>query len=274
MVTVNDILDLRSFERYMAVRVAQKTASPETVTTYMSVLSAFNEWLGKREPNQELAQTFLDGLTMKGKSNSTVSTTAHAIRRWYRWKGRDIKLDYPSVKIGVPKYFSVEQMKELVTECVTPLERALVLVLFDTSARISEIMRVKLDDIDWDSGLIEVIGKGNKAGHVSMREESMAALVEWIACRRSKDSRVFMDMTAARARQVIKAVGERSGVHVTPHMFRHSRAVQMLLAGIPPHIVQQHLRHADIRTTLNIYGQLLPNDLKRQIPDMWQVGSN
>lgn len=267
-------LDLDAFREYLDVRVIQDTLSPDTVTTYLAVLLPFWAWLNGRMPCRELDQQYLDMLTLKGKSPSTVATTAHAIKRWHRWKDEAVDLEYPTVTVGKPKYLDVDQIEELLEKCVTPLEQVLIRVLFDTAVRISELMRITLGDIDWEQGLVSVVRKGGHEGQVVMQPESMQAIRKWLSVRRSDDDRVFMDFNSSYARALIKKIGRRAGLHVTPHMFRHSRAIQMLVLGIDPYVVQQHLGHLDIRTTLNVYGQFLPQHLRSRIPDPFKRGGS
>jgi integrase/recombinase XerD len=194
------------------------------------------------------------------------------MKRWHRWKGESVDLEYPSVVVGKPKYLSVEEIEDLLEKCVTPLERVLVYVLFDTAVRISELVNITLSDIDWKQGLLAVTRKGGRRGEVVMQKESIEAIRDWLSARKSDDERVFMDIDHHTARIVVRKVGKRAGLHITPHMFRHSRAVQMLMAGADPFVVQQHLGHLDIRTTLNIYGQFLPEHLRRLIPKPFKKG--
>lgn len=270
MVTIADTRELESleaFKEYLDVRVLHNTLSPETVTTYLAVLTPYWAWLGGRSPCRELDQKYLDLLTLRGKSPSTVATTAHAIKRWHRWKGESVDLEYPSVVMGEPKYLDVEQIEDLLEKCVTPLEEVLIRVLFDTAVRISELMRITLDDVDWEQGLVNVVRKGGHKGTVVMQAESMEAIRAWLGVRKSDDERVFMDISSQDARTLVKEIGKRARLHVTPHMFRHSRAVQMLMLSVDPYVVQQHLGHLDIRTTLNVYGRFLPHHLRSRIPD-------
>lgn len=257
---------LERFKEYLEVRVVQGSLSSETVTTYLAVLWPFWKWLNSRSPSRALDQRYLDMLTLKGKSPSTVATTAHAIKRWHRWQGETVDLEYPSVTVGKPKYLSVEEIEDLLEKCATPLEKVLVYVLFDTAVRISELVNITLDDIDWKQGLLSVVRKGGRRGEVVMQAESMQAIRDWMSVRKSDDERVFMDIDHHAARTLIRKVGQRAGLHVTPHMFRHSRAVQLLMMGVEPHIVQMHLGHLDIRTTLNVYGQFRPEHLREFIP--------
>ncbi len=263
---------LEEFKQYLEVRVLHGTLSPDTVTTYLAVLTPYWAWLEGERPCREIDQVYLDTLTLKKKSKSTVATTAHAIKRWHRWQGESVDLEYPSVTVGKPKYLSVDEIEDLLERCVTPLEQVLIRVLFDAAVRISELMRIEMDDIDWEQGLVAVIRKGGHEGRVVMQPESMQAIRNWLDVRKSSDKRVFMDIEHSHARTLVREIGERAGLHVTPHMFRHSRAVQMLMAGADPFVVQQHLGHLDIRTTLNIYGQFLPEDLRRLIPSPFKKG--
>jgi site-specific recombinase XerD len=66
---------------------------------------------------------------------------------------------------------------------------------------------------------------------------------------------------------MLKDLGKRANINnMHPHILRHSRAIAMLRGGAKPFVVQQHLGHKSITTTMNIYGMFMASDLKAEIP--------
>ena len=250
------------FKEYLA-----KRSRPNTVQTYMAAFEEYLTFLDGDTPTRENAQEFVDDLMARGLAPNTVCVKANAVRRWFKWQGNPIALDTPSVNVPEPKYITTDELGRLLAKCDNALEKALIVGLFDTACRISELLNLKTDDIDWGNGLIKVTRKGGKEAWVNASDKCLIAFKDWLDARQSKSKNVFMDIDYQRARLVIQGVGNRAGIELHPHMFRHSRAVQMLLAGTEPHIVQQHLGHTSIRTTLDIYGRLMPVHLKKEIPE-------
>lgn len=252
---------IADFEGYLV-----KRASVGTTRVYVHALSMWFKQLNGHAPTQAAAQEYIDFLTEKGKSASTISLRAHAIKRWFRWRGKAITLDCPTVRIGTPEYLSMQELEEVLAACRTSLERTLVVVLFDTAVRISELLGLELGGIDEDNGLILVTRKGGREQEVNISPRALEQLKEWIEIRASKSKKVFMDIEYEGAWAIIKKLGKRAKIDLHPHIFRHSRAVQMLRSGATLHTVSQHLGHTSIATTSNIYGRFRAGDLKQEIP--------
>jgi len=253
--------DLVKFEGYLRDRV-----SPNTVRVYMYALRRWFQSLDGGGISQEAAQTYIDGLMKAGKSASTASLRAHAIMRFFRWKGKLIILDCPTIRIGEIKYLVIEEIEKLLAMCETALEETLVTVLFDTAVRISELLNLELDDIDWKRGLISVMRKGGRKEEVNISEKALTILAEWLEVRESESKRVFMDISYFDAWVILRALGRRADIKVNPHIFRHSRAVHMLMNGADIRTVKDHLGHRNVATTINIYGRFMAIHLKELVP--------
>lgn len=257
---MNDMHELTQFKDYLSLRV-----QPGTVAVYVDALRM---WFASNGGSQTVAtaQAYIDSLAKAGKAPATVSTRAHAIMRYFRWKGQEIHLDCPTIRVGEPDYLSMKQLKTVLEACKAILEKTLVVVLFDTAVRISELLNLKLSDIDRDNSLIGVTRKGGRLEMVNISEKALSQLDAWLEARKSESKMVFMDLAYYDAWRIIKKLGERVGVKMHPHILRHSRAVQMLLSGAALHDVQMHLGHASITTTANIYGRFKAIDTKSRIP--------
>lgn len=252
--------ELERFRRYLESRV-----QPGTVHAYTYALGKWFDRLDGNKPTQQTAQDYVD-LIAKTKSASTANLRAHAIMRYFRWKGESIRLDCPTVRIGDIKYLSMEQFDKVLAACETEIEHVLVVVLFDTAVRISELLGITLDDVNWEHGLISVVRKGGRKQEVNISSKGLSALRSWLNARESKSKEVFMGLDYYNAWGIIKGIGKRTGIDLRPHIFRHTRAIQMLMSGADLHDVQGHLGHANITTTANIYGRFRALDLKSKIP--------
>ena len=257
--------ELRKFETYLKGR-----ARPGTVRVYIYALRAFLSGMNGNKPSRDTAQTYIDNLTIAGKSASTVSTRAHAIMRWFKWRETRIYLDCPTIRVGEPKYLTMPQFAKVLAGCTTALEKVLVTVLFDTAVRVSELLNLTTDDINRDVKLISVVRKGGRREEVNISDKALKELDAWLEMRKSSSKRVFLDYTYYDAWSVIRNIGKRVGMDLHPHLFRHSRAIQMIMSGASLHIVQTHLGHRSITTTVDIYGRFRAVDIKENIPG-WGV---
>jgi integrase/recombinase XerD len=252
--------ELTRFEDYLGKRV-----SPGTVRVYLNALRDWFSTLNGGEPSPEAAQRFVDAQAV-AKSASTVNIKAHAIMRWYKWKGKNVDLDCPTVRAPEPEYLNMDQFTVVIEACNTALEEAIIIPLFDTAVRISELLNLEINDIDWQSKTISVVRKGGRKEKVNISDKGLSALGKWLRVRNSQSRRVFMDLTYNDAWWLIKKVGKRAGIELHPHMLRHARAVQMLKSGATLHVVMMHLGHKNINTTASIYGRYTAADLKEDIP--------
>ncbi len=246
----------------------EKRARPNTVSAYVTQLDAWARWLNARNAqfSPESAQDYLDELEAKGKSPNTINVVANAIRKWYRWQRLPITLDTPSIHISEPKYVVMDELTSILATCETVLEQTVVIVLFDTGIRISELLNLRVSQIDWKGKFIHVTRKGGREENVNISDKGLSIIKKWLNVRRDNSEMLLMDWDYQDVYSLTRRVGNRVGIHLTPHMLRHSRAVQMLDVGTDMHIVQQHLGHTNIGSTMNVYARLKPVNLKEKIP--------
>lgn len=263
--------NITPFLSYMSARVAGTT-----LRVYSYALRSFLASVNGGLATPEAAQRYLDALARNGKSPSTISTRAHAIMNWFKWKGDvNVHLRAPPIRIGEPEYLQMSEFERVVKACISQLERTLLIVLFDTAVRISELLNLELDDIDWDRGIISVIRKGGRRQEVNISPRAANELRKWIDVRRSSPKRVFMDLDYNHAWSILKKLGGRAGIHnMHPHILRHTRAIQLLRSGVPINVVSQHLGHRSITTTINIYGAFTTMDIKSQLKTPEQMYAN
>lgn len=260
---MSNIQELKQFTDYMQGRVRDST-----LQLYVYALGQFFASMDGNALTPEFAQQYIDSLTALGKSPSTVGIRAHAIMRFFRWKKIDIHLDCPSISIKRPEYLKQPEIDGVIRACRTQLEKTLVVMLYDTAVRISELLNLTTDDIDWQNKTITVIRKGGRITETNVSNKALKELKNWLSVRQGASKRVFLDLDYYTAWGIIKNVGRRAGFpNVHPHIFRHSRAISMLKNGAKPYVVQQHLAHKSIATTLDIYGAFLATDLREEIPE-------
>lgn len=242
--------------------------SKRTRELYEREIRRYQEWLDGRKPSQKTAQEYLDHLEAEGKAPNTIAIAGNAIRAYFKGKRQAITLDTPSISLGEPKYITVEELYRILEVADTPLRRCLVTVLFDTALRISELLGLTVDGIDWGQGFIHIVRKGGREADVNISQKGLATLREWLEARQFRSKRVFANLARYDAWRLFKQLGEKAGVpNFTPHRLRHSRAVQALEAGVDLHHVQMMLGHVNISTTANLYARLRPAELKEHIPD-------
>jgi integrase/recombinase XerD len=245
-------------------------AAENTKKAYRMTLGKFERLLDSREETWELAQEFLQQELARGLKLSSVARYGRAIRRYFQWEGKEkeaAKILLPTPGRKLPEYLKMDSIDKMIRASRTPLERAVVIVLSDTGFRISELLALTADDIDWKNGLIFANrAKTNMEGWIPISQKGMDALREYAKWAKPKGK--LFPQGYHQIRSWIKELGDLVGVKVKLHMFRHSNAVISLEKGEDITIIKQRLGHKSINTTM-IYLQLMPQDLKKGTKGIW-----
>lgn len=231
--------------------------------TYSMWVRLYDNFLGAGNiPTLENATKFLDDLVLKGKKQNTVAVARNAIRWRYGF-------DLPSISIEVnePKYLLVDDVRKLIDGTPLLLEKAVITLLFSSCCRISEILGLHVNDIDWEHGVITVVRKGGYRQRVKVDDRGMAILKTWLSKRQSRSQTVFMDYSRHDIYKRIKRLGRRLNIPVTPHVLRHSRVVQLMESGVPLERVSDIAGHQKLDTTKRMYGRLRAEDLGRYLDE-------
>jgi len=151
----------------------------------------------------------------------------------------------------------------------------IILLLYDTGIRISELVNMKIDDIDQLNRTIEVIGKGQKQRYVFISNFTRRDLKKYLANARPRlctiaSPYVFPDRSGNPIQlnciqQMLKRLARKAGltVNVHAHVFRHSYGTQAIANGADPFAIKETMGHSSLTTTLK-YTQQQPQDLMRK----------
>ncbi|CZQ97839.1 tyrosine-type recombinase/integrase [Trichococcus collinsii] len=202
--------------------------------------------------------------------SGTVAKKLSTIKAFYKWMtAEEFILHDPTAKIRTPKQekrlpkaMSPDELEMIRDACETKRERALVEVFYSTGCRISELSGMKTAEIDWRSGSLPVIGKGNKERIVYLNGKAIYELRKYLSEREFEEDeceylfstvrRPYKQMGTTAIRNVINKVASRveTSKKVTPHVFRHSMATNAINNGIELGDLQQLLGHSNPSTTL------------------------
>lgn len=208
-------------------------------------------------------------------SNPTnqVSTTAKklsVLKSFFSWLvDEEIILRNPAAKIKqmkqpkrLPIALTSVELEMLREACLTLRERALIEVMYSTGCRLSEVSGMKRNDINWSSGSLHVVGKGNKERIVYLNPKSSYHLQKYITeCEYADNNCEYLFSTERRPyrqiqnksiQDVIEKISKRTVVkkNVTPHTFRRTMATLAMNNGIELGDLQQLLGHENPSTTL------------------------
>ena len=189
-------------------------------------------------------------------------------------------LESPKIRRSLPGYLRLDEVERLLAQAnaKTALglrDRSMLEVLYSTGLRVSELIGLRVSDVDTKVGTVRCIGKGDKERIVPVGKKALATVEKYLRDARPQllgktpgSTALFVNRRGAPLSRVgvwkiLSAYGRRAGLRMalTPHMLRHSFATHLLERGADLRSVQLMLGHADISTT-QIYTHVVEERLK------------
>jgi integrase/recombinase XerD len=279
----------------MHVRV-EKGLSANTISAYKRDLQKFNEFARKRKLTLESVSRddlvdFLAGLYRQKLESRTVARQLVTLRNFFRFaqiqdlipEDPSINLESPKIRRNLPGYLRLEEVEKLLEQpdSKTPMglrDRAMLEVLYSTGLRVSELIGLKVNDLDSKVGCVRCIGKGDKERIVPVGKKALGMVDKYLRegrplllrnARASAGPALFVNrrgvaLSRVGVWKILSAYGRHAGLRIalTPHMLRHSFATHLLERGADLRSVQLMLGHADISTT-QIYTHVVEERLKQ-----------
>jgi integrase/recombinase XerD len=277
------------------VRV-EKGLSANTVSAYRRDLLKFDEFAKKRKLGLETVRSddlvdFLSSLYRQKLESRTVARHLVTLRNFFRFaqaqeliaEDPSLHLESPKIRRSLPGYLRLEEVEKLLArpDEKTPLglrDRAMLEVLYSTGLRVSELISLRVMDVDRATGCIRCIGKGDKERIVPIGKKALALVERYLRDARPKlvgkkqqpqAPTLFINrrggpLSRVGVWKILSAYGREAGLRValTPHMLRHSFATHLLERGADLRSVQLMLGHSDISTT-QIYTHVVEERLKQ-----------
>jgi integrase/recombinase XerD len=277
-------------ERFLDALWLEAGLSRNTLNAYRSDLEGFAVWL-KAPPAQATREQLMGYLAegvSRGSRPRTSARLLSSLRRFYHYLLREglitedptATLEAPKLGRPLPKSLSEEQVERLLNapDMESPLglrDRAMLETLYATGLRVSELVGLVVQQVNLQSGVVKVVGKGDKERLVPLGEESIGALERYLTSARREllkgkisDALFPTARGTAMTRQAfwhnIKRYAKLAGIerNLSPHTLRHAFATHLLNHGADLRVVQMLLGHADLSTT-QIYTQVARERLKQ-----------
>jgi integrase/recombinase XerD len=284
-VTTADLPPLE-VEEWLSWLATERGRAPGTLAAYRRDARRWWRWLAARdralaEVTEADVEAYVGDLRGGDLAPATVARAVVAVRSLHRFladEGRapadpGAGVASPRVPAGLPKALTEDEVGALLGAVVgdgpvARRDRALLEVLYGTGARISEAVGLRLGDVDLESALLRLFGKGARERVVPVGRPAVAALVAWLGpggrpalvperwARRGDAEAIFLNRRGGRlTRQgawlVVKRWAGEVALddRVAPHVLRHSCATHMLDHGADIRAVQELLGHASLSTT-------------------------
>ncbi len=268
-------------EQFLQHITLERSLSPNTVSSYKLDLQSFTRHLKSRgiaSVNAVTREHIVDYLLAsreKGISARSLSRHLACIRTFFRFLRREKfvardateLVDSPRLWQLLPKTLTYREVEDLLAapNARTKLglrDRAILEFFYATGLRVSEVCRARLEEINFDVGVLRTVGKGNKERIVPVGRKSAEYVRRYLDSARPKlakaktSSHVFLTTRGgAFSRKTLWALIKKycrlAGIrkNVTPHSLRHSFATHLLDNGADLRVVQELLGHANVGTT-------------------------
>ena len=272
----------------------EKGLSSNTVSAYRRDLVKFDVFAQKRKLTLESVSRgdlveFLAGLYRLKLESRTVARHLVTLRNFFRFaqvhelitSDPSINLESPKIRRSLPGYLRLEEVERLLeqpdsTTALGLRDRAMLEVLYSTGLRVSELIGLRVSDLDSKVGCVRCIGKGDKERIVPVGRKALIMVEKYLRDARPKllgklrgsptlfVNRRGVSLSRVGVWKILSGYGKRAGLRVslTPHMLRHSFATHLLERGADLRSVQLMLGHADISTT-QIYTHVVEERLKQ-----------
>ncbi len=283
---MDELID--EFITYLQV---ERGLAENTISSYSRDLVRFITYLETRKlaplkTTRNVIRDYLGTLT-QDLSKRSQARNVSAIKTFFRFlvsEGRMKEnparlLETPRIQQKLPDILSVDEVEQLLSQpdIATPLgqrDRAMLELLYATGLRVSELVNLKLLDVNLEAGYVKTFGKGSKERMVPFGEMALQAIKTYLSegrqalLKRGNPPYLFLNFRGKPlSRQgfwkIIRNHGTMAGIQkkIKPHGLRHSFASHLLEAGADLRSVQVMLGHADITTT-QIYTHVTRKRLK------------
>lgn len=245
--------------------------SPLTVRNYTFFVEKFLNKTQKpfEELNEDDVKMYLSDM-FDSKSKNTIMLAAAALKFFFK---EVLKRDFEGVPLPkkdkrLPEVLTKEEVRNLIESTDTVKSRLIVSLLYSTGLRVSELVNLKVSDLNLDdkTGWVRR-GKGSKDRLFVMSENLSQELKEYFGDRGKENEFVFSKakpLTTRNIQKIIKGARERAGINkkTTPHTLRHSFATHLLEQGIDIRVIQAMLGHSSLSTT-QVYTHISSEQLKK-----------
>lgn len=274
-------------KKYLAHIEHNRNFSSQTVRAYRNDLNQYLSFLVAEKCHDpgDVTRLFLRGflafLKKQDYSKTTIARKVVSVRSLYKYLCREgilkcnplENIRAPKLDKKLPGFMSVTEAETLLNLPLNTAsgirDRAIMETLYSTGMRVSEVVGIDIEDIDYFNEVVKVRGKGKKERLQPIGNHALDAIRSYLSKRGSDNKALFLNKRGGRltgrsvARMLEKYVKVAGlSLNISPHTFRHSFATHLLDRGADLRSVQELLGHANLSTT-QIYTHVTTERLKQ-----------
>lgn len=295
MNSLNDLID--EFLRYLLI---DKGYSNNTVESYKNDLDKFSKYNSNKNINNitnKNLKEYVKYLNDAGLNEKSISRNVSSLRSFYKFlvinkyvKNNPSESMYiPKIKKNLPITLTEEEVFKLLNiklnDNYSYRNKAMIELMYATGLRVSELVNLKLQDVDLNQDIVRTFGKGSKERIIPIGEYAVESLETYIynyrgmMLKKRPCEYLFINnhgkkMTRQGFFKIIKKIASENGVkrNFSPHTIRHSFASHLLKYGADLRTIQELLGHSSISTT-QIYTHISNEELKNDYKEFHPHGN-
>ena len=275
-----------TISQYLEYLELEKGLASNTIDAYRRDLYSFVD--GGCSTLEEIDRAYINnyirGLKERKLAPTSVIRKVASIRGFFKWatsmniieKNPASTLEQPKVPQRLPKVVSIKEIEEILLADLSELQLVIIELLYSCGLRVSELVNLKINDIDLNSKYVRCFGKGSKERIIPIGKKAIVALKNYLPNRDFVFKKynivskklLVNDLGRYINRQdvynFIHACGKKIHKNISPHTLRHSFATHLLENGADLRVVQELLGHSDVSTT-----QLYTHISKKRLKDVY-----
>jgi integrase/recombinase XerD len=273
-------------ERFVGYLRIERGLSANTLTSYRHDLTMYGEHLGSTDfcsARPADVSAFIRFLYTRGLKPRSAARALASVRGLHRFlllerathENPTLTVEAPHAFVPLPHFLNLEEVDKLLavpdTSSAAGLrDRAMIEVLYATGLRVSELVGLRLDGANLETGFVRCLGKGSKERIVPLGGSACHAVASYLENGRPQLASEYlflnrngMPLSRVEFWQILKRYAAVAGIrkNISPHVLRHSFATHLLDRGADLRAVQMMLGHANISTT-QIYTHVIRERLK------------
>jgi len=241
--------------------------SIKTVKSYINSVSKFLDYAENIGLNESIVKDYIQS-QMKKKEPTSVCHDIFAIQFFFeKVLKQRIYIPRPKRNKKIPEILTLGEIRRMIESTDNIKHKLILKVLYGCGLRVSEIVNLVKDNVNFSEGLIHIkLAKGKKDRFVKIPDSVKEDLKNY--CRLTSEKSLFSSsrggkLTTATIQAIVENSAKKAGIakEVYPHLLRHSFATHLLEQGVDLRIIQKLLGHSDIKTT-QIYTQISQANIK------------
>ena len=271
--------------QYLEYLELEKGLSQNTIDAYRRDLSDFSQAVDDIHTiDRNYINSYVRKLRERKLAPSSVIRKVATLRGFFKWatsaeiidKNPASTLEQPKTPQRLPKVVSIKEIEEMLHNNLTPLEHVIMELLYSCGLRVSELVNLKINDIDLSSKYVRCFGKGSKERIIPIGEMAKNIIKQYLPERELIIKKFNLNtkqllisekgrfITRQDVYNFIHAQGKIIHKNISPHTLRHSFATHLLENGADLRVVQELLGHSDVSTT-----QLYTHISKKRLKDVY-----